>query len=61
MKIAYITNATDPFGGASKALFSIITELTKHGVEPLVITPDKNGIYESWAELGIPTMAINYR
>lgn len=61
MKVAFITHATDPNAGASKALLSLITQAREQGLEPLVITPDKNGLYNDWRNIGIETLYIDYR
>ena len=61
MRIAYILSATNPNGGATKAFLSLLQGLTKKGIEPLIVCPDKNGIYNDFITMGIPTLALPYR
>ena len=61
MRIAYILSATIPNGGATKAFVSLLQGLTKKGVEPFIVCPDEDGIYNEFVAMGIPTLALTYR
>ena len=61
MKIAYILSSTTPLGGASKAFKTTLSGLMKLGVEPIIIVPDKDGIYQVFKEQGIPVYALRYK
>lgn len=53
MKFVYILSSTNTFGGGSKAFLSLLSGLTERGVEPIVVLPGKDGLYEVLLDLGI--------
>lgn len=61
IKIAYIVNSTDMSGGATKSLIALIQSLTSLGVEPIVVTPDKKGLYQDAKNRGWQTIAVPMR
>lgn len=61
MKILYILNSTLQSGGATKAFVSLVDELTKNGVEPYILMPDKEGIYEYFVSKGVSVKSLTYR
>lgn len=61
MNVCYILNATIPNGGATKAFLNILTGLEGKDVAPVVIVPDKGGIYPDLKQRGIPVYAFTYR
>jgi len=61
MKIAYILSATNPHGGASKAFKTMLSGLMKLGVEPIIIVPDKEGLYKEFMEQGLSVYALRYK
>ena len=61
MKVAYILHDTDSFGGTNRSFLQMLYAIIKSGVEPLVVLPNKNGIYSELQEKGIETLILNYR
>jgi glycosyltransferase involved in cell wall biosynthesis len=61
MNIAYVLNLTTPNGGATKAFLNLLKGLMEKGVSPVVIVPDKQGVYTTLVEAGIKTYAITFR
>lgn len=61
MRIAYILNATTPYGGATKAFLSLLNEEIHRGVTPFVVLPDKRGIYNELREAGVDVFSTIYR
>ena len=61
MKVLYIAHSTLPSGGATKALYQLVKKIEKHGVEPIIVVPDKKGIYEDWRKEGFRVISLNYR
>lgn len=60
IRIVYILNATDPFGGATKAILNLLDGLQEQ-VSPLFILPSDNGVAETLREKEIPYRVLNYR
>lgn len=60
LRIVYILNATDPFGGATKAIMNLVEGL-KDRISPLFIVPDASGITETFEQRGIPYRILDYR
>lgn len=48
----YILSSTNTFGGASKAITSLLSGLMAKGVSPTVVLPGKDGLYEELAKIG---------
>ena len=61
MKIAYLLSSTIPLGGSTKAFTSLLSELMKRGINPIIIMPDKKGVFTKFQQMGIECIAINYR
>ena len=62
MKILYITSSTTPYGGASKAFMQMLFGLASIGIDPLVILPNNDGLYQILKSKGIKCIALtNYR
>ena len=61
LKVIYILNATDIYGGATKAFISLMEGLRRKGVAPMVVVPNTEGIYNYLKENDIPVVQLNYR
>ena len=61
MKVAYVLNSTDVFGGATKSFTAMLYTLMDKGIEPLVVMPDGNGLKHELDAKGIATLVLNYR
>lgn len=61
MKVAYVLNTTHANSGATKAFLLILKGMKRFDLQPLVIVPDKGGIYTELQQQGIPVFAFSYR
>ena len=61
MNIAFVLNATISNGGATKAFKNMLKGLKAYGVNPFVIVPDKDGIYQELLDWNIPVLVMTYR
>ena len=61
MRVLFVTSSTILHGGASKAFMQMLMGLISMGVKPLVIFPDKNGLYQLLQAKNINCIALNYR
>ncbi len=61
MNIAYILNSTLPSSGANKSFLAMLKGLMKQGISPVVIIPDKEGIYPDLVSMQIPTYIVPFR
>lgn len=61
IKVIYILNSSTLFGGANKSFLAMLQLLCRRGVEPLVVTPDTDGIYKYLGDNGVRTLSLNYR
>ena len=61
MNIAYILHSTTPTDGATKSFLLTLRGLMDMGVKPVIVAPDKNGIFKELKEMGIPILATTYR
>lgn len=61
MKVAYVLHDTDQFGGANRSFILMLYALVQKGIEPLVVLPDKKGIYNELHEKDIDTLVLDYR
>lgn len=61
MNIAYILNSTLPSGGATKSFLAMLKGLMNEGISPIVIIPDKEGIYPDLVSMQIPTYVVPFR
>lgn len=58
--VLYILNATDPFGGATKAIMNL-SDGIREQVSSMFILPSDSGIAETMRQKGIPYKVLNYR
>ncbi len=61
IRIAYILSSTTAYGGATKAFRSFLQQLLPKGIEPLLVLPDREGIYEEFKAMGVPVFVSTYR
>lgn len=61
MRILYILNATDPYGGATKAVMHLADGIISTDGRVLFILPSDTGIANGLRERGIPYRVLNYR
>ena len=61
IRIAYILSSTTAYGGATKAFRSFLQQLLPKGIEPLLVLPDRKGIYEEFKAMGVPVFVSTYR
>lgn len=61
MKIAYVLNSSDPFGGASKSFFTLLKGVVGAGNNALVVLPDTGGMKKEIERLGVTVACLNYR
>ncbi len=61
MRILYILHSTSTQDGSSKSFMVMLKKLCAMGIEPIVIVPDTNGLYNDLQTLGIPVRVFLYR
>lgn len=61
MKVVYITSSTIMSGGGSKSFLNMLYGVMQYSVEPIVICPDKDDMYQALIEKGISIYACFYR
>ena len=61
MNVAYILNSTLPSSGATKSFMNMLKGLMAKGINPIVIVPDKDGIYQELVSMQIPTYVVTFR
>ena len=61
MKILFVISSTTLYGGASKSLLNLIYGLKALGVSVFVVCPDRQGLYLTLQDDGIPVFALSYR
>ena len=61
MNVAYILNSTLPSGGATKSFLAMLKGLMNKGISPVIIIPDKEGIYTDLVSMQIPTYVVTFR
>lgn len=61
MRVLYIANSTSVSGGDNKSLLTLLSYVMQEGIEPMVVVPDKDGIYESLRNKGIRVFVVDYR
>ena len=61
MRIAYVLNATIPTGGATKAFMSMLCGVMSLGVTPIVVLPDRGGIFGELEAMGVECYAFTFR
>lgn len=60
-RIVYVLNSTYALGGASKSFLAMVGGLRKKGVCPIVVAPDREGIYADLIQMGIEVVVMTYR
>jgi glycosyltransferase involved in cell wall biosynthesis len=60
MKVIYILNSSDKFGGASKSFLSMLYGLIPKGIDPVVIIPVRGELCEKFEEFNIQYVIIPY-
>lgn len=60
MKIIYILSGTNLLGGATKSFLNLLNYVVALGHKPIVVTPDRSGIYTVLRERGIETVVLPY-
>lgn len=61
MKIAFVLNSSDPFGGASKSFMSLLRGLVEADIEAMVVLPSEGGLKQQVESLEVETHILNYR
>ena len=61
MNVAYILNSTLPSSGDTKSFMNMLKGLMAKGINPIVIVPDKDGIYQELVSMQIPTYVVTFR
>lgn len=60
-KVIYVLNSTYLLGGASKSFLLLLNGIAQCGMHPIVIVPDRNGLYSVLVQMGIEVIDITYR
>ena len=61
MKVLYVANSTNASGGDNKSLLTLLHGVSSKGVTPIVVVPDKGGIYRELVKEGFDVTVVNYR
>lgn len=61
VRVIYVLNSTNRFGGASKAFLSLLAGLMELGVKPLVIVPDDKGLCDILSKKDVPFKILPYK
>ncbi len=61
MKVLFIISSITFFDGSSKSFMNMLDGLIKLGVQPMIVFPSADGIYEFYRSKRIPSMVLNYR
>lgn len=61
MKILYLLNYTLPLGGATKSFLILLDRIIGKGFCPIVVVPNKDGIYELIKQKGINIICVPFR
>lgn len=61
LHIIYVLSATDPLGGATKAIMNLLNGLAEKHVTPLFILPEESGIAQTLKEKDYAYKVLNYR
>lgn len=60
MKVIYVLAGTQEFGGSTKSFLNLLDYGLAHGIDPVVVMPDRKGIYRSLADRGIRVYVLPY-
>ena len=61
MKVAYILNTTTPHSGDSKAFLSLLKGLVLKDIQPVIIVPNSDGLYQIFKSQGNKVYALKYK
>ncbi len=61
MKIVYILHSSNPHQGSTKSFLTLLNGMVQKGVQPLVVLPNADGIYQELQRKEIPTKVLVYR
>lgn len=61
MTILYILHSSDLYGGATKSFLTLLRGLQTKGVVPIIVLPDRKGLFGKLNGLGIKTFAVPMR
>lgn len=61
VKVVYVLNSSDMFGGATKSLLSLIKGCAQRNIEPIVVTPTKGGLYDEAVRHGFRAICVPMR
>lgn len=61
MNILYIANSTSMTGGDNRSLLTLLREVRSMGINPFVLTPDRNGLYVVLKNEGFFVDAVTYK
>ena len=60
MKVLFFLHKTILLGGGTKSFLAMLRGLMQRGVQPIVVMPDSEGVYEVITGLDIPTVVVPY-
>ncbi len=61
MNVVYILSSTYSIGGATKSFVSMLEGMILKGVRPIVVVPDRNGIYETLQDMDVEVMVSCFK
>ena len=61
MRILYVVSSTNLSGGATKSFLTLIDGLAAKGIEPHIVTPGTDGLYEVLRARGYAVLPLRYR
>ena len=61
MKITYILNSTISQSGATKSFLILLDGMINKGIKPIIVVPNKNGIYTQLTQRGVEVIDISFR
>lgn len=60
MKVLFVTSSTTTHGGGSKSFLQMLLGLASYGIDPLVIFPDNQGLFQVLQQRGIACIATRH-
>lgn len=60
MKVLYVLHKTVLMGGGTKSFLVMLDGLRKKGIQPIVVMPDREGVYSVIADMNIPVVITQY-
>ena len=61
LNVVYVLNSTYAWGGASKSFISMLEGLRRRGIYPIVVMPDREGLYHILRQMGIECVVSCFR